>query len=108
MARSKPKGYCYLFHIHPPYKHAAHYLGWTHELAPRLNAHLTGQGARLTQVALAAGCSLTLVRVWKDVDRSFERQLKKRKNAPAQLCPVCRGTITIDQARQQFNYFKDS
>lgn len=107
MPQPKHKGYCYLLHIHPPYQHAGHYLGWAQDLGPRLNAHFSGCGGRLPQVALDAGCSLTLVRVWEDADRTLERQLKRRKNAPSELCPVCRGHLTIDQARNQFNYFKD-
>jgi predicted GIY-YIG superfamily endonuclease len=38
----------YLLHFTEPYKHAAHYLGWTPELDARVNAHLHGKGARLT------------------------------------------------------------
>lgn len=57
---------------------------------PRLYAHLYGRGARLTQVAHERGIGFTVVRVWEDVDRKFERQLKNRKSSP-RLCPICRG-----------------
>ena len=81
---------CYLLHFSEPIAHARHYLGWSPELLPRLNAHRAGKGARLTEVAVERGRELILVRVWPDTDRSFERQLKRRKNSP-QLCPICAG-----------------
>lgn len=80
----------YLLHFAPAYKQARHYLGYADELGPRINAHMCGKGARLTQVAHDAGCNLVLARVWPDGDRKLERQLKNRKHAP-DLCPICRG-----------------
>lgn len=81
---------CYLLHFLPSYKHAAHYLGWSPELMPRIHAHQHGRGARLTQVAVAAGCELVLVRVWPDGDRTLERKLKAWHNGGA-FCPICQG-----------------
>jgi predicted GIY-YIG superfamily endonuclease len=80
----------YILHIEPSYKHAAHYTGFANDVAPRLHAHLHKQGARLTQVAIEAGCTLLLVRVWQDGDRAFERKLKRNSHVPM-LCPICRG-----------------
>lgn len=77
----------YLIHFDPPYRHARHYLGSCADLAPRLWAHQHGQGARLTQVAVGAGCALVLARTWEG-GRQLERRLKRRHNAP-QLCPIC-------------------
>jgi hypothetical protein len=50
---------------------------------------LRGKGARLTQVAFDAGCTLLLVRVWADADRKTERKLKNRHSP--RLCPICTG-----------------
>lgn len=80
---------CYLLHFEPSYKHAGHYLGWSPEVQARVNAHLHGKGARLTEVAHNAGSTLILVRVWEDADRKTERKLKNRHSP--QLCPICVG-----------------
>jgi predicted GIY-YIG superfamily endonuclease len=80
----------YLLHFSPAYKHAGHYAGYADDVAPRFHAHLQGKGARLTQVAVDAGCTLILVRVWDDGDRTLERRLKNRHGS-GKLCPICRG-----------------
>lgn len=84
----------YLLHFDPAYQHARHYVGYAADVEPRVNAHIHGRGARLTQVAHDAGCALILARVWPDGDRALERQLKRRKNAP-QLCPICSGKVSL-------------
>lgn len=76
----------YLIHFSTPYKHARHYLGFTKmSVRERFEQHVTGHGARLTKVAVAAGISLILARVWKGEGRSFERTLKNRRNVPRLL-----------------------
>lgn len=82
----------YLIHFDPAYKHAKHYLGYADDIEPRLHAHLHGRGARLTQVARDAGCTLLLVRIWENEDRKTERKFKNRSHVPL-LCPICRGDI---------------
>ena len=54
-------GVVYLLHFSTPYKHAAHYLGFSTDLPTRLAEHAAGQGAQLTQVVKQAriGWSLT-------------------------------------------------
>ena len=82
----------YLLHFDRPYRHARHYLGWTKDkatLARRVEHHRNGSGARLTAVVSAAGIGFTVARTWDKGDRTEERKLKNRKNAP-RLCPVCR------------------
>lgn len=88
----------YLIHFSPGYKHALHYLGWAEDIDRRLAEHRCGVGARLTQVAVDAGCRLILARVWEDGDRRLERKLKNWHNAPA-LCPICNGALdfTLDE-----------
>ena len=82
------KGRVYLLHFSRPYKHAAHYIGWSRYLKRRLAHHKAGTGARLLQVIVEAGIDFELVRVWKGVDKHFERRLKNQKNT-ARLCPIC-------------------
>jgi hypothetical protein len=91
-----PLGTVYLLHAFDPatgetrrYEHAGHYLGWAEDLEQRLAEHMAGRGARLVRVMLDAGLALELVKVWPDVSRAFERQLKRRGGA-AQVCPRCR------------------
>jgi predicted GIY-YIG superfamily endonuclease len=81
------KGTIYLLHFSEPYKHAAHYIGFTTDLQSRLDAHANGTGARLLEVITAAGLSFSLARTWNGT-RKTERSLKNRKEAPT-LCPIC-------------------
>ena len=84
----------YLLHFDAPLHRARHYVGWSqngHTLRSRLEAHRTGQGARLMRaVCLDHGIDFQLARVWKGprADRNFECHIKNRKNAP-KLCPIC-------------------
>lgn len=65
-----------------------HYLGWTDDLANRLNDHQQGHGSALMRAVSQAGISWRLARTWAG-DRKLERQLKAWKKA-RQLCPICR------------------
>jgi predicted GIY-YIG superfamily endonuclease len=80
----------YLLHFEKPYHHAKHYLGYSPEVQARVNAHLHGKGARLTQVVHDAGIGMVWVRVWEDGDRQLERSLKSWRNG-CRHCPICRG-----------------
>jgi predicted GIY-YIG superfamily endonuclease len=82
------RGSVYLIHFDQPYKHAKHYMGWTRDLESRLTAHATGKGARLMEVIASAGIGWKLAEVWFDVDRNFERRLKRRGGA-SRICPIC-------------------
>ncbi len=77
----------YLIHIEPAYKHARHYLGCVNLVDKRFEHHCDGTGARLTQVAVSAGCTLSIVRKWEG-SKDLERKLKHQKNSP-RLCPTC-------------------
>jgi hypothetical protein len=70
------------------YRHARHYLGFSVDLEARLNAHRTGQGARLMEVIRDAGLTFELARTWTG-DRHLERRLKHR-GGRSRLCPICR------------------
>ena len=81
-------GTVYLLHFDRPYKHAAHYTGWTRgALARRLARHRAGHGARLLAVLKAAGIGWTLARTWEG-PRSLERSLKRQGGA-SRRCPLC-------------------
>ena len=47
------------------------------------------------EVVTQAGIEWKLVRVWAG-DRGLERRLKRRKNTPRRLCPVCMGLVAYD------------
>jgi len=83
----------YLLHFSAPLapgRHTArHYIGFAEDLAPRINAHARGRGARFTEVAHERGLTFIVARTWNG-DRKLERQLKRRKCAP-RLCPICNG-----------------
>ncbi len=79
---------CYLLHFHRPHQHARHYLGYSHDISARLEAHKEGQGARLVEVVVGSGNGFQLVRTWEGATRTDERRLKNSKNSP-RLCPVC-------------------
>src|SRR5204863_10213713 len=96
-------GTVYLLHFDTPIGNldnprgqAQHYLGWAYHLSSRMQEHLTGRGARLTQVFSERGIGFVIARTWPG-DRWFERKLKNRHDAPS-LCPICRAAAkTRDQ-----------
>ncbi len=84
----------YLVHMERPVtdgRPAQHYIGWSTDVFARLNEHRKSQGARILAVCNERGISYKIARVWKFKDRSFERQLKNRKNARI-ICPECNPT----------------
>jgi hypothetical protein len=95
-ARYGPEvGTTYLLHFVDPatglparYKHAGHYIGWTTDLAGRLEAHARGTGARLIEVITRAGLGFTLARTWPQTTRDREDLLKHIGDA-RRFCPEC-------------------
>jgi predicted GIY-YIG superfamily endonuclease len=77
----------YLLHFDKPLKHARHYIGFSTSLARRLEHHRKGSGSSLMAAVARAGIEFKVARTWK-ADRTFERSLKNRNNAP-KLCPIC-------------------
>lgn len=104
-------GTVYLLHFSAPVGNptnpramAAHYVGWTSDLAARLEQHRAGRGARLTAVAIEQGITFAVVATWPG-DRTLERWIKDRKAAP-RLCPICgrshpRGRLVLPGPAQQ-------
>lgn len=82
----------YLLHIDPPYKHARHYIGFAkgRYADRRIQQHLRRQaaGTPLIKAALAAGCSVSVVKVWHNGGREFESWLKARRDV-GRWCPCC-------------------
>lgn len=100
-------GTVYLLHFDPPFKHARHYAGFT-TLDPddRRLRHMAGRGARLVEAAVAAGCQVTIVRLWPDVEQGFERTVKgsyadgarggrMHNRSLTRLCPACTRQPTV-------------
>jgi len=81
-----PQMVVYLYHLDPPYKHAAHYLGSTDDLDRRDAEHGGTHGARLLQVQKRAGGTWHLVRTWIG-GRQKESELKS--NNGKRYCPEC-------------------
>ena len=93
----------YLLHLYLPGEtpesrglhHAKHYMGMSEDVSARLAEHGTQRGAKLTLAARKAGLSWVVARIFPG-GRRLERKLKARHNGP-QLCPICRGDITLAQ-----------
>lgn len=87
-------GYVYLIHFHRPISPdspSQHYIGYADNLESRISYHHKGQSkVRLFEVAKEREIGFDVVYVWENVDKAFERKLKRRKNA-RKMCPVCRG-----------------
>ncbi len=93
-------GTVYLLHFSEPYRHAAHYIGWTSgQLEERLRLHQSGQGARLMEVITDAGLTFELARTWSG-DRKLERGKKSQGGAGA-LCTVCRAAGLHRRSRRR-------
>jgi len=78
----------YLVHLHQPFGHAQHYLGWSANRTLRLGHHAAGTGSNLLRHVKLAGVTWSLVRVWPGATRTHERRLHNRGSA-ARLCPYC-------------------
>lgn len=78
----------YLIHFNSPIAHARHYCGVAKDIDARFVEHITGRGARLTQVAVERGIEMKIVRTWPNEGRKFERKLKD--GSLTDLCPICR------------------
>lgn len=78
----------YVLHLHPPFKHARHYIGFTdgEDVAERLREHERGAGSAMLRAACRAGVQLEIAHVFVGGDRHFERRLKNRRD----VCSWCR------------------
>ena len=95
-------GTVYLLHFHSPIapsRHTAqHYIGWAYNLSSRMQAHMRGRGARLTQVAHERGITFELAATWPG-SKKFERTIENKKMG-WRLCPICRAARRQPPASQ--------
>lgn len=80
----------YVLHFEPPYRHAAHYIGYTPDetAARRFGEHLRGVGSPLVKAALKAGSRVVLAHEYPAAGRDFERSLKARRDTKL-WCGCC-------------------
>jgi hypothetical protein len=94
------RGDVYILHPDPPYKHAAHYSGFSpgagEGVTARIADHATGgsAAARLMQVQHEAGGTFRIGRVWHGVTR--EREVRVKESSAAKYCLICRGQPEVD------------
>jgi len=81
------QGTIYLIHFDSPYRHARHYMGFTTNLADRIERHKAGHGSRLMSVITQAGIGWRSVGTWAG-DRNLERRMK-RNGGLSRCCPIC-------------------
>ena len=87
-------GWIYLLHfarplgnLSNPRAQAQHYVGFATDLEERVAQQISGIGARITRAAVAQEIEISLVAAWQ-APLSFEKHLKRIKNAP-RYCPIC-------------------
>jgi hypothetical protein len=70
---------------------ASHYLGWGADLAHRIGQQEAGNrpAAAICRELRRRGIQFQVAMTWPNTDRTFERRLKNRKDAP-RWCPLCR------------------
>ena len=94
------RGDVYILHLDPPYKHPAHYSGFSPEnsegVQGRVAEHAAGgpAAARLMQVQHEAGGTFRIGRVWHGVTR--EREVRVKESSAAKYCLICRGQPEVD------------
>jgi len=94
------RGDVYILHLDPPYKHAAHYSGFSPEKGEGVEARVSDQAAggsaaaRLMQVQHEAGGTFRIGRVWRGVTR--EREVRVKESSAAKYCLICRGQPEVD------------
>ena len=90
----------YVLHLHPPFRHARHYIGWTDgaDVAERLIEHERGEGSVMLRHAARAGVRFEIAHVFVGADRHFERRLKNRKDV-CRWCRLCRKAASTGDRR---------
>jgi len=85
------QGTAYLLHFERKMSHAQHYIGFANGegLPARMDAHRKKRGAAITKAFVEQGIGFEIARLWVNVDKNFERNLKNQKNA-WRFCPICR------------------
>lgn len=91
----------YVLHFNQPYKHARHYVGFSKDVPARLEAHRSGNGARLIEVITQAGIGFEVTAIWQG-NRKLERKLHKRGGS--RICPRCNPTSHPKRLRKVRKY----
>ncbi|HVX32145.1 MAG TPA: hypothetical protein VHA80_03310 [Solirubrobacterales bacterium] len=95
-AAASPEGVIYLIHLDGGLRVrdgrdgpvlATHYLGWTPELARRIEEHARGRGSAFMAEVVRRGITWRVARYWSGTRRD-ERRIKRQRNAP-EFCPCC-------------------
>jgi len=81
-------GNVYLIHFSRAFNSARHYLGFSTDIAARVERHKAGRGSPLLKPVTAAKIPWRVVRTWRKRDGNFERELKEGSDL-RDLCPVC-------------------
>lgn len=85
-------GIVYILHLDTPLHHAKHYTGWStngRTIRRRLDHHANGTaGCKFTRALHEKGITFTVARLFKGVDRHFERALKNTHKV-TKYCPIC-------------------
>ena len=82
--------------------HQRHYVGYTDDLARRIEQHRAGEGAEFLKRANEQGITWMVVRVWMDADRDKEKSVKGM--SARIVCPVCKakaGELARHNKRKQ-------
>jgi hypothetical protein len=79
----------YILHFLSPWFHARHYVGSTNNLERRMREHRQ-ETEHLLGTVNAAGIDYVVARVWHNVPRSFEFELKAHHHT-SRFCPYCQG-----------------
>lgn len=66
---------------------ATHHLGWTPDLARRIEEHARGRGSAFMAEVARRGITWRVARCWQGTRRD-ERRIKRQRNAP-EFCPCC-------------------
>ena len=97
--KSSLVGTTYLLHFDSPIGHSRHYLGWTVDLAARIELHRSGYRDKcvLTHEASLRGIGFVLARTWPAVRIEQEKRLKRQRNGP-RFCPICNPNLLLPTA----------
>ncbi len=92
-------GVVYLIHFAEMHFHTQHYIGFCESdrtIEKRMQYHRSGNGAKIMKAVTEAGIEWHIVRLFENVDRTFERELKKHKKA-RDFCPLCNVAAYADK-----------
>lgn len=93
---------CYLIHADKPLHHAQHYIGYSDNIAERIESHRKGKGSKLIAAFNKCNISWSVVHIWPSKDRSFERKLHRMKCSP-RICPICKHHVVCSECHNRLS-----